>query len=565
MVLTIKALLQNEDLAGIELVAGKKEINNAISNVNIIDNPDTYDWLSAGDFLLTTGYIFKDDEKMQRKVIRELSEINCAGIGIKVKRYFDDIPEIMLQEAEKYNFPIIKIPVSYTLAQVSNVINNQILKREDTLLQKSVKIHNIITQCTLNGGDIQSIAQKVCELIDNPIIIVDSNWNLLAYAEHSDNKYPLLEHLNLNLKQPVFKQSFIDDISVNIEKYNKAIKRQYPSKEHKIICRILPVRADKKNYGYIVVWETVFKITNIEYIALESAGTAIALERIKARQIEEARHQFKQDFFDDLLEGKINSVNAANHLAELYNMNPKKKYVCMVVKLESNSIEYEENYLQKQEGFAMVKKQLIGIIDDILLKYNRKGVTIQRYNLVISFLVLENDEIGYQMETILSEEIQEIYRVIYKVCKNYNPHIGVGTPCNQFIHMKQTYFQAQEAIRIAQIIDSNVSVSFFDHYSIYHLFSSVSDELLENFCETTIGPLMRNDKEDAAELMKTLEQYFLCNANVSLVAKSMFIHRNTVIYRIEKIKSILNTRLDNSEELLKLQLALRMLKITAKK
>jgi len=98
---------------------------------------------------------------MQRRLIRELSEINCAGIGIKVKRYFDDIPEVMIKEAEKFNFPIIKIPVTYTLAQVSNVINNQILKREDTILQKSMKIHNIIIQCSLNGGDIQSITQKV--------------------------------------------------------------------------------------------------------------------------------------------------------------------------------------------------------------------------------------------------------------------------------------------------------------------------------------------------------------------------------------------------------------------
>ena len=394
---------------------------------------------------------------------------------------------------------------------------------------------------------------------------MDSIWNLLAYSEHPDNRCTLSEHLNLRLKQPVFKQSFVEEISENIDKYNKAIKRQYISKGHKIIFRILPVRADKKNYGYIIVWETVQKLTHMDYIALETAGTAIAMERIKARQIEEARHQFKQDFFDDLLEGKIQSVNAANHMAELYNINPKKKYVCMVVKLEGSDSEYEENYFQKHEAFHLIKKQLIGIIDDILLKFNRKAVTIQRYNLVISFLALENEEVCHRMETVLSEEIQEIYQAIYNICKIYNPRIGVGMPCNQFINMKQTYFQAQEAIRISQIVDSNVTVSFFDRYSIYHLLSSVSDDLLENFCETVLGPLMRYDKEDSADLIKTLDQYFGCNTNISLLAKNMYIHRNTAIYRIEKIKSILNTNLDDAEELLKLQLALHIYKVMTKR
>lgn len=564
MQFTIKSLLQNKDLSGLELVAGKEEIDKVISNVNIIDNPDTYDWLEAGDFLLTTGYVFKDDKNMQRKAIRELSEINCAGLGIKVKRYFDEIPDVMLAEADKCRFPLIKIPGNYTLSQVSNVINNQIFVREDTLLKKSMKIHESINQCTLSGGDIQSITLKLSELVGNPIIVLDSNWNLLAYAETEGNLLPLEENLNLILKQPVFKPEFIENISRNIEKYNKTIKRHYKTNNEVVLCRILPVRADKKNYGYIFVWETVSKLNNIDFIALETAGTAIALERIKTRQIEEAKHQFKKDFFDDLLEGKINSVNAVNHLAELYNMNPSKIYVCMLVKLENISAERDNDYLRNQEHFMVLKKQLIGIMEDIWLKHNRKSITIQRYNLVISFLVLDNEEAGYAMSTVLEEGIKEIFKVIIGKYKGYNPKIGVGKPCYQFIQMKQTYFQAQEAIRISQSIGKEEEISYFDDYSIYHLLSSANNELLANFCEDVIGSLRKSDQENETEFIKTLDMYFFCNANISLTAKNLFIHRNTVIYRIEKIKNILNMELNDSEELLKLQLALHIVKIDTK-
>lgn len=80
-------------------------MDNTITNVNIIDNPDSYDWLSPGDFLLTTGYVFKDDTALQRQFIRELSEINCAGLGVKVQHYWNEIPKRMIEEAEKEDFP----------------------------------------------------------------------------------------------------------------------------------------------------------------------------------------------------------------------------------------------------------------------------------------------------------------------------------------------------------------------------------------------------------------------------------------------------------------------------
>ena len=68
---------------------------------------------------------------------------------------------------------------------------------------------------------------------------------------------------------------------------------------------------------------------------------------------------------------------------------------------------------------------------------------------------------------------------------------------------------------------------------------------------------MRYDKQNATNMVETLDCYFACNCNVSETAKALFIHRNTLIYRIDKIKSILGRDLKDSEERLLLQLGLR--------
>ena len=82
---TVESLLGEEALSGIRLASGRAGISQELANVNVIDNPDTYDWLSAGDFLLRTGYIFRDDAQMQRRLVRELADIGCAGLGIKTQ------------------------------------------------------------------------------------------------------------------------------------------------------------------------------------------------------------------------------------------------------------------------------------------------------------------------------------------------------------------------------------------------------------------------------------------------------------------------------------------------
>ena len=109
---TIGSFLREEELTGLKLMTDTADLQAEITNINIIDNPDSYDWLSSGDFLLTTGYFLRDDEAMQCQLVRELSELGCVGLAIKTRRYLDVIPEAMLEEANRLGFPLINIPAA---------------------------------------------------------------------------------------------------------------------------------------------------------------------------------------------------------------------------------------------------------------------------------------------------------------------------------------------------------------------------------------------------------------------------------------------------------------------
>jgi len=560
---TIEKLIHHRELPGLELAAGKKASEKEILNVNIIDNPDTYDWLSAGDFLLTTGYIFKDDPAMQQKLIKELSEINCAGLGIKVKRYLDHIPGVMIRTANNRNFPIVQIPYDYTLAYVSNVINNEIFKREDSLLKKSIKIHSILTNCALNGGSLDEIASQVSSLIGNPLIIVDSKWRLLAYAEHPGNQRLLKDYLNLNKKEKPFSAKLTDSIPNEFQSFHKAIKRNYPEENGDIVCRVLPIAVNKVIYGYLIAWETVSQMQYIDYMALESAATTISLERVKARQIEEIRHNLRQDFFDDLLQGKIESVNAINSMAEIHNMDAKKSYVCLVIKRRESSGTKIQELIDSKEKLSIQKNRMIQTIQDVASLSKRNMTSIHRGNLVISFLMLKTSEIEKKVSPLLGEGIDSIYQKIISELPEISISLGVSKPCIELLDMDKAYMQAMEAIKISEGIKNKKPISFFEDLAVYHLFDTgTSNQALTDFYEA--GPLARlvkYDDENNTNLVQTLEQYFSCNGNVSSASKAMYLHRNTFIYRIEKIKAVLEDDLTDPERLFEIQVALHIRKV----
>ncbi len=98
---------------------------------------------------------------------------------------------------------------------------------------------------------------------------------------------------------------------------------------------------------------------------------------------------------------------------------------------------------------------------------------------------------------------------------------------------------------------------FFPDLSVYRLLLQIehNPELI-TFYEETLGPLMAH--ENCPEIVRTLESYFENNGNVSKTAEALFIHRNTLLYRLEKITSTLELDLNNPENRLAVQLALRI-------
>jgi purine catabolism regulator len=92
---------------------------------------------------------------------------------------------------------------------------------------------------------------------------------------------------------------------------------------------------------------------------------------------------------------------------------------------------------------------------------------------------------------------------------------------------------------------------------VYQLILGLSDrEKLVMFYEKTLGPLLEYDMRQHADLIKTLEAFFACHGNLSQTAEMLIVHRNTLLYRMNRINEIAQIDLDRPEIRLALHLAI---------
>ena len=109
---------------------------------------------------------------------------------------------------------------------------------------------------------------------------------------------------------------------------------------------------------------------------------------------------------------------------------------------------------------------------------------------------------------------------------------------------------------VGKIFEGNVALQYFDRMGLYRLLYSVEDKaLLKELSTDILKPLTEYDAQHNAEYVDTLECYLNNGGSVKAVAEEMFIHRNTILYRMANIKDLLNCSLESSEDRMRFKIA----------
>lgn len=548
-------------LENLKLVAGESGLGNPIKSVNIMDNPLALDWLSAGELLLTSGYFFRESQQQQNEFLIGLHQIGCPCLCIKPKQFLSKIPENMIQIANEIGLPIFEIPYGLSFSKILVAVMNELGEKYDPISKKSIEIHNEFFRLSLNGSGLSSIGKKLSELTGNPVAFLDEHWKLLYCHDIPDPVIPMEECFSLQTDQRFFPDSFLKTLPYEIDKMQKPITREWKLHESSIHCRIMPAVAANQNYGYIVLLETARKLSEIDFVAMENASLVFAMERIHTAQLDAVKANLRGDFFDDLLTGKMHSLEDVKEQCSLFGINPLHNYVCLVVEVDLAAAKPLDNMAQRQYLLHQHVEQMLSRIRKLAYMVKRNLFCFHRRSTII---VMESRSTKYP--TFSPEETlslaEAIHEELHQNLEGVRYKIGIGRPCSTVLNWKRSFGQACEALRLSERLQPGNIITQYSDFEIYSLLEdNVPKELLQQFFDHVLGELYAYDKENNTALIETLESYLFNKYNATEAAKAMYIHRNTFFYRIEKIKTLLHSDLSTSEELFRYTFALKVAKL----
>lgn len=156
---------------------------------------------------------------------------------------------------------------------------------------------------------------------------------------------------------------------------------------------------------------------------------------------------------------------------------------------------------------------------------------------------------------VLTSITNKMYERTKKRMPNRFVHLGIGTQMLDFRQVILSYKRARGAVNMA--IQFKYPIMFFEEMGIYQILFSIEDkQILTELYQQLLQPLIDYDQKHHGELEKTLFYYLIHNGSQVAMAKNLYMHRNTINYRMMKIKELLKNELDTFEERMPYMLAI---------
>lgn len=282
MAVTIEWLLSQKALGTFELLAGARGVGNTITSVNIIDNPDTIRWLTEGELILSTGYLFQENVWMRNNTIQELAGRRCAGIGFVLKRYVDRLPEEMLEQADRLGFPIITVPYERSLAEVGRLIYRRIFEEDMTEMQQLSSLYRTLTEAAAKGG-ISGLLTGIVQVVGCPVLALSADFELLEYETLSaGTKSRLADFLHMEAGKPVFSEGIAHQIREKYARQRFVMTEQLLHRQEeslKLLCFAIAQGEDL--LGYLCFPQDGSAFGTFEYNFVRTVEPIVAIELMR--------------------------------------------------------------------------------------------------------------------------------------------------------------------------------------------------------------------------------------------------------------------------------------------
>ncbi|HVC34738.1 MAG TPA: helix-turn-helix domain-containing protein [Chloroflexota bacterium] len=545
---TVRDVLRLALPPGTAVVGGDSGLERAVTWARLVhlDHP-SFERLEAGELALA---VLPVQSEAPHALLASILQ-TLAGRGISGLAVSGPVPPGAQALADAIGTPLLTMPAHARLAEIEKTVIGLVVNRRAELEQRGVQIYRRLAQQTIENRGIEAIIETLAEITGKPVAVEDRAGVLEVY--HSPPRWTInRDELVAALRQPATTGEWLAGQSLSST--SPPIAR-WPLAAPGWARFVAPIVVSGTPVGYLSIIGREDELDEIDRVAAGRAAAVCALEIAKRQAISEAEKRIRSDFLDDLFAGHFTSEATIISRGQLLGFDPLKQYAVVLFDLDTSSAYLEWISSHNEQYGAQLRQTFSRGLTDVVARVN-PGVLL-RINSESAAALYPVDPTGGI--AVVRGQVEEIRRGVSGRLEGMTVSAALGRLYPRVLDSPRAYREAEQALIIALRLFGPDRTTAFDDLGIYRiLFHLHGTPELTSFYEETLQKVVEHDGRHGSDLVPTLKAFFATHGNLSKTAELLYLHRNTVSYRLQRIEEITGLHLDSEDDRFQLQLALKL-------
>lgn len=515
---TVADALKLKPLSTGRIVAGENGLNRRIEHVSVME-VDITDWFSAelvrgASLELSSMYALMNHPDRQVEAIRRLNKSGASGLVLcYVGKVLKTVSPDLIDVCNELDFPLVVMSSWVSYKEIIRAVSDALLGLDNQKLQDAIDIYEYVTKLLIEGK---------------------SNVSLVIALEHMLGKHILYFDQDV---QPVYTSGFSGDMSSIIERHiqNNSSEFLLKHSSQTITCQgiedsiyLCPIYNKTFYFGILAIVGDSF--SDLDKTAIAQIRNALSISTLSQISIRQQQEKLRTDFIRDLLTGHISEEDILRRSAAI-QCNISQVEGCIVLDIcnfkQLLRLYSEDEIISLKVGFYEVVQNEISALapESICCGLSDK--------VIILYIRSQNHQ---QSITQIAKSLQRSL----KCSKDIEVSAGIGYRCRGVRDIRKSYDTARLALRIATSAFSSsncVNSEDFPAYMMLLETYQAEPDTVQQVVDRLLAPIRKYDQAKNSSLEETFRALLRYDMDYNRVAEELFLHKNTVLQRKQKITS----------------------------
>lgn len=500
--MSIENILKRDHFSSAKVISGHAGLSKSVKWVHVFEMTEVRENLKGGELILSTGFGWKNDDGLFLTLLQQLVERNVAGICIELGTFIQDLSEEALAFADAHDFPIIVFEEEVSFIEITRGIHADLINHQYERISSLEDYAQRLNKRLLSIDNYFDILKNLQQYVNCQLIYVTKDHTVVTVPQLRDKE----------------REETLAELNAPPEKRTRWVLKQ-------------PVQVLEREFAVIYLLCGRRELGEFESLLLDRTATALAQYLLRELYTEEKRKARETEWLMGWLEGEHTAEEVESRLNHYKIQLPSFGAAAVTVKMnmadgsrKNPDVTYLNMLVQNifdQNGFYVFPVERRQLITYILL--NRK----------------QEDNWKTRMKTGV-DRLRKISMLNDSSVASFQ--IAVGKYTRQMDHIKESYQTALETLTLQSNLPPEQHKYFYDDLHMYRLISLVHKHSnLNGLVDEYLEPIIQYDQKHNTKLLETLRVYLACNGSKKETADKVFVVRQTLYHRLEKLEMLLGS------------------------